>query len=273
MQSFKVKFLKSVGELNFEMSRTDVRKLLGNYKYFDNIPDHDEFELCSTFYDQEDKLIWICFYHLDKVDLILDNENLSKMTITELDKYISNYSKDVEINNAKNRLDCDELGFSATFGKSTISEFNHITNEIKIHYGDEKIKENTVRTLCFMIKNLKQWDDALVYHTFLSDKNLYLDSNVDINELQSLNGKKIKSGYRIVYFYEDYYKIGSYAIEHKYFMEDFIEGDFDKIDLFISDFISNEDLLQRYLENKPEIIAVAIYNIDGNLVLKKERNI
>jgi len=97
---------------------------------------------------------------------------------------------------------------------------------------------------------------------------------IDVNKLKLYDeyGEKIDNGYRVVYFFENHYRIGSFASDIKTFMYDFVdEPEPWNDDVEIPKFISKDDLLNRYLTTRPKIIGVAIYKMNGTLVLKKER--
>lgn len=82
--------------------------------------------------------------------------------------------------------------------------------------------------------------------------------------------KKETDGYRIVYFYKDHYLIGGYCKTIEGFMENFAEYDpHDEDD--IPEFISIDDLLERYLRVK-DVVAVALYKVDGTCVEKKSKH-
>ena len=101
--------------------------------------------------------------------------------------------------------------------------------------------------------------------------------NIPIEELTKFQGgyewyEKHGDGYRIVYFYSnDTYYIGAFSKTIEGFMMNFcdvypIEDESD-----IPEFISNDDLLDRYLSELNDIVAVAIYKTDGTCLQKKER--
>lgn len=80
----------------------------------------------------------------------------------------------------------------------------------------------------------------------------------------------VKEGYRIVYFYNDNYEVGTYCRKIEDFMMDFVEFDpYDEDD--IPEFVSIDDLLNRYLNSLDSVHKVAIYDVDGNCVAQKER--
>lgn len=81
-----------------------------------------------------------------------------------------------------------------------------------------------------------------------------------------------ENGYRVIYYYDDYYSIGSYCKTLEGFMIEFVEHEPIIDDSDIPDFISVDDLLDRYLKDIPDIIAVAIYKVDGTCVARKDRN-
>lgn len=94
-------------------------------------------------------------------------------------------------------------------------------------------------------------------------------------ELQyNRHGDNYNDGYRIVYFYDDdNYEIGEFCKTVEGFMMGFADCDpiMDNDD--IPDFISIEDLLNRYLNRLNDVSAVAIYKTDGTCLQKKERTI
>lgn len=97
--------------------------------------------------------------------------------------------------------------------------------------------------------------------------------NVDVEKLKrNKYGVTYTEGYRIVYFYDDCYKIGEYCKTIEGFMIGFAESDpiIDEED--IPKFISIDDLLDRYLLDIKDANKVAIYKIDGTCIGKKSRN-
>lgn len=90
-------------------------------------------------------------------------------------------------------------------------------------------------------------------------------------ELRRCGKDTYRNGYRIVYFYKDKYEISTWASKIKNFMMDFasVVPIMEKDD--IPKFISKKDLVNRYLEDDKEAIKVAIYKVNGTLVLEKER--
>ena len=95
---------------------------------------------------------------------------------------------------------------------------------------------------------------------------------INKEELQcNKNGEKYNFGYRIVFFYNNSYSIGEYCKTIDGFMIGFVEYDpiIDEND--IPQFISIDDLLNRYLIDMKDITGVAIYSIDGSLIKKLDR--
>lgn len=94
-------------------------------------------------------------------------------------------------------------------------------------------------------------------------------------ELQcNKQGITYEDGYRIVYFYDDNnYEIGAYCKTVEGFMIGFAECDpiMDEDD--IPKFISIDDLLNRYLNEIADIVAVALYKTDGTCLQKKTRTV
>mgnify|MGYP005764423227 CR=1 FL=1 len=98
--------------------------------------------------------------------------------------------------------------------------------------------------------------------------------NIDIKDLKTINGtnnwyKEHGEGYRIVYLYENNYKVGAYAKNIQDFMIDFSISNPIESESDIPEFISIEDLLNRYLADLKEITGVALYKTDGTLIMKK----
>ena len=96
---------------------------------------------------------------------------------------------------------------------------------------------------------------------------------ISSRELQhNKNGENFTSGYRIVYFYGSDYSVGEYCKTIEGFMIGFAKCDpiIDEND--IPEFISIDDLLNRYLIEIKEITGVALYNVNGNLIKKLDRN-
>ncbi len=84
-------------------------------------------------------------------------------------------------------------------------------------------------------------------------------------------GEDLKKGYRIVYFYDDNYTIGEYCKTIEGFMYGFAKCNPIMDDSDIPEFISIDDLLDRYLNDLPNAISIAIYKTDGTLIAKKDR--
>lgn len=100
--------------------------------------------------------------------------------------------------------------------------------------------------------------------------------NINVEELMNVNDeyekdKKYDNGYRIVYFYDDHYFVGEYCKTIEGFMIGFAENNPIMDESDIPKFVSIDDLLDRYLNDVKDATAVALYKIDGTLVLKKER--
>lgn len=103
--------------------------------------------------------------------------------------------------------------------------------------------------------------------------------NVSIDDLKykskfGINCGQYQEGYRIVYFYPDNsYSVGTFCGNIEGFMMDFVEIEPITDDDDIPEFISVEDLLNRYLNEINDIVAVALYKTDGVCLQKKERAI
>lgn len=103
-------------------------------------------------------------------------------------------------------------------------------------------------------------------------------NNINNNEvfleelIYDYNDITVKNGYRIVYFYSNNtYECGTYVKKIEDFMIDFASCDPVMDDDDIPEFISVDDLLNRYLENMSDIISVAIYDVNGTIIAKKEK--
>lgn len=97
---------------------------------------------------------------------------------------------------------------------------------------------------------------------------------INLTELKKNKyGIDYEEGYRIVYFYDDNYKIGEYCKSIEGFMIGFAECDpiIDTDD--IPEFVSTADLLNRYLKEMNEVDAVAIYNVNGECIDKINREL
>ena len=105
--------------------------------------------------------------------------------------------------------------------------------------------------------NIKIINDSMVYK-----EELIYDYNTIV----------VDEGYRLVYFYTDgTYKIGTYAKKIEDFMFDFCESYPIMDEEDIPKFESIDDILQRCLINIKDIKEVAIYDVHGDLIAKKER--
>ena len=93
--------------------------------------------------------------------------------------------------------------------------------------------------------------------------------NINLIDLKKNNlGINYEDGYRIVYFYENNYKIGEYCKLIEGFMIGFAKCDPITDDNDIPKFISTTDLLNRYLKENNKINGVAIYNVNGECIDK-----
>ena len=98
--------------------------------------------------------------------------------------------------------------------------------------------------------------------------------DVNLKDLKKNNsGADYENGYRIVYFYDNNYKIGEYCKSIEGFMIGFAECDpiIDNDD--IPKFVSTTDLLNRYLKEMNDVVSVAIYSIDGKCIDKITREL
>ena len=102
--------------------------------------------------------------------------------------------------------------------------------------------------------------------------------NIPKEELTKFQGgyewyEKHGDGYRIVYFYSnDTYYIGAFSKTIEGFMMNFCDVYSIEDESDIPEFISNDDLLDRYLSKLNDVSAVAIYKTDGTCLQKKIKN-
>lgn len=86
------------------------------------------------------------------------------------------------------------------------------------------------------------------------------------------SGEKYNNGFRIVYLYDNNkYKVGEYCETIEGFMTGFAEVNPIISQSEIPKFVSIDDLLDRYLNDMSNINAVAIYDIVGKCIAKKNR--
>ena len=93
--------------------------------------------------------------------------------------------------------------------------------------------------------------------------------NIDLKDLrQNSSGVDYENGYRIVYFYDNSYKVGEYCKSIEGFMIGFADCVPIMDDDDIPKFISTNDLLNRYLKEIDDIVGVAIYDVNGMCIDK-----
>lgn len=101
---------------------------------------------------------------------------------------------------------------------------------------------------------------------------------ISIKDLKTLNGNEDwisehGEGYRIIYIYENSnYYVGAYCKIIEGFMIDFCNSYPIYDDDEIPEFISIDDLLNRYLNSVKNAKSVAIYTTNGEFVALKERD-
>ena len=104
--------------------------------------------------------------------------------------------------------------------------------------------------------------EELIYYMEITIKDLKFDKQ----------GEEYPDGYRIVYFYDDNYLIGEYCKTIEGFMIGFVECAPIMDDDDIPEFISIDDMLDRYLKAVPNVDGVGIYKTNGILITKKRKN-
>jgi len=103
--------------------------------------------------------------------------------------------------------------------------------------------------------------EELIYYMEITIKDLKFNKH----------GEEYPDGYRIVYFYDDNYSIGEYCKSIEGFMIGLVECDPIMDDDDIPEFISIDDMLDRYLKEVPNADSIGIYKTNGILIAKKER--
>lgn len=89
-----------------------------------------------------------------------------------------------------------------------------------------------------------------------------------------INYGEYQDGYRIVYFYPDgTYSVGAFSGDIEGFMMDFIEQNPIEDENDIPSFVSNDDLLNRYLSDLKDISSVAIYKTKRTCIQRKDRSV
>ena len=89
-----------------------------------------------------------------------------------------------------------------------------------------------------------------------------------------INCGQYQDGYRIVYFYSDNtYNVGTFSGNIEGFMMDFAKIEPITNEDDIPKFISVDDLLNRYLTEIDDIVAVALYKTDGTCLKKKVKTV
>lgn len=92
---------------------------------------------------------------------------------------------------------------------------------------------------------------------------------VNIDDLKKCGKNIYDVGYRVVFFYEDKYQVGSWVSDIENFMYDFVEVSPIENDEDIPKFIAIDDILDRWIKRDEKLIKVAIYSIDGKLIKEK----
>ncbi len=81
--------------------------------------------------------------------------------------------------------------------------------------------------------------------------------------------EKYSAGYRIVYFYDDYYSVGEYCKTIEGFMIGFAKTNPILDEESVPKFISIDDLLTRYLNDLKNVQTVALYDVNGECIASK----
>ena len=138
--------------------------------------------------------------------------------------------------------------------KDLLNKFLSINNKalgVAIYRVDGKCIEKLIRENVSKVDSREVYTDELIY---------------DYNYVEE------KDGYRLVYYYKDgSYKIGDYSPSLELYMEDF--APYEPIDELceIPEFVSVDDLLERYLKAYNFMDGIALYKVDGTLLGEKYR--
>lgn len=92
---------------------------------------------------------------------------------------------------------------------------------------------------------------------------------VNIDDLKKCGKSTYDRGYRVVFFYEDKYQVGSWVSDIENFMYDFVKVEPIENDKDIPKFISIDDILDRWIKEDKRLTKVAIYSVKGKLIQEK----
>lgn len=92
---------------------------------------------------------------------------------------------------------------------------------------------------------------------------------INKDDLKKCGDNIHEDGYRVVFFYKDRYQIGSWVSDIKNFMYDFVRVAPIESDDDVPEFISTDDILNRWIDKDEKLVKVAIYSVDGNLIEEK----
>lgn len=95
---------------------------------------------------------------------------------------------------------------------------------------------------------------------------------VNTDDLKKCGNSIYDTGYRVVYFYSDTYRVGSWVSDIKNFMYDFVKVAPIESDDDVPEFISIDDILNRWIREDDKLISVAIYQVNGELIKKMDAN-
>lgn len=152
MKMYNIILGKSAGDIVFGMSRSEARKLLGEYREFKNsqveMNSLDQFTFCILGYDKENKVDFVSFNLFKDIELKLENRVISSMTALELLAYISKLDKAIEIETGGAGFESNTLGIAAFFEKTPA---NDESNKEEIVY--DKLGAITVAVPGYWKKN------------------------------------------------------------------------------------------------------------------------
>lgn len=93
---------------------------------------------------------------------------------------------------------------------------------------------------------------------------------INVDDLRKCGNSIYDDGYRLVYFYDDTYRVGCWVSDIKNFMYEFVEVAPIESDDDIPKFISIDDILNRCIRRDEKLIKVAIYTVSGELIKERE---
>jgi hypothetical protein len=151
MRQFIIKPLISVGEIEFGMDRSKVREILGEYAEYRNreedVNTADSFDLCHVFYSEINKVEFIMFHSLDDIELLWENQELTKMTKAELVSYFTLLDENLSF-----EYDYHETNI-VSIVSNALGLACYFEKDFDFDEDDNEIETDIVATISFAIKD------------------------------------------------------------------------------------------------------------------------